>query len=102
MAGSVTEPRWQQFKDQSYSQILVILAGASGPPTTAYCTQIKADYGLTYPVVIDPTGQLKNVLGLSGDSHHSIVLGSGGSIVFNEKYANQMSVDAAIQNTLAQ
>ena len=101
MAGSVTEPRWQQLKDQSYSQLLVILAAPSGPPTTAYCSQVKAEYGLTYPVVIDPTGQLKDALALSGNNHHSIVLGAGGEIVLKQQYGIQSEVMITIEEELA-
>ena len=49
-----------------------------------YCNQVKAQHGLTMPVLIDD-GTIMSTLGITSANHWNIVFGEGGEIVYKAK-----------------
>ena len=94
------ESRFQSYKDQGYKQYLLINAGTSGPPTSSYCKQVRDQYGLTFPVLFDPTGAFTQTYGFAGGNEQNLVLKEGGEIVFKGRYSSQNSVKQAIEGAL--
>lgn len=72
------------------------------PPTAQYCKQIQAQYGLTMPVLYDPSGALKSTFGWSSVNDQSVVWTLGGELVFKSKYANQNTVDTILEDLLTE
>jgi len=96
------ESRYQSLKSQGYKQYLLINDGSGAPPTSTYCNQIKAQYGLTFPVLYDPTGVFTSTFGFAGKNEQNLVLKEGGEIVFKGRYSNQSTVLDSIETALGQ
>ena len=96
------EQRFQALKDKDYGQVMVISqTGSFGVPTSAYCKEVRSQYGLTFPVLYDPTGQLGGALGYGSNSNdRSTVLSEGMVIEFQGKFANQNSVQGTLEGLL--
>ena len=94
------ENRYQMYKNQGYKQYLLINAAQSGPPTSTYCAQVRDQYGLTFPVLYDPTGAFTNAYGFAGANEQNLVIKAGGEIVLNKRYASQSEVQQAIEGAL--
>lgn len=76
--------------DDYESLFIIVEDGSYGTPSAAYCDQIKAQYGLTMPVLIDD-GTIVATLGLTSKNHWNIVVGEGAEIVFKSKYKDAES-----------
>lgn len=96
------ESRYQMYKSQGYQQYMIIGAasGFGSVPTSTYCKTVRAQYGLTFPVLYDPTGAFKAAYGFFAPNELNVVLDQGGEIVFKGHYSSQSSVQAAIEGAL--
>lgn len=96
------EQRYQKYKDLGYQQYMVIgdAAGFGSPPTASYCKQIKQQYGLTFPVLYDPTGKLAAAYGYGAENERNFVFSQGSVIEFIGHYSSQSTVDAKIASIL--
>ncbi len=65
------------------------------PATSGLCAQIRAAYGLTMPVLIDPSGTIPTDLNLGGKNHRNVVLKEGMLIHHKQTYG-----DAAVVTML--
>lgn len=96
------EKRYQDYKAQGYKQYLLIndASGFGSKPTSTYCKQIRDMYGLTFPVLFDPTGAFTAAYGFTGSNEQNIVLDEGGVIIYKKRYANQNEVKTVIEGAL--
>ena len=70
---------------EDYEALFLIIQDPSGGvPTQGYCNQVKAQHGLTMPVLIDD-GTIMSTLGITSANHWNIVFGEGGEIVYKAK-----------------
>lgn len=60
---------------------------SAGLPSQGYCNQVKAQHGLTMPVLIDD-GTIMSALGITSANHWNIVFGEGGEIAYKAKGGN--------------
>ena len=95
------ETRYQKYKDQNYKQYLLINEPAAfgSPPTATYCKQIRDDYGLTFPVLYDPSGTFTSTFGFAGKNEQNLVLKQGGEIIFKDRYKGD-EVKSALEAVL--
>lgn len=67
----------------------VVLDNSSyGKPSSGVCAQVRAGYGLTMPVLIDPSGTLQSDLQLGGSNHRNVVLTEGMVIHHKQTYGD--------------
>lgn len=57
-------------------------------PTAAFCRTVRAQYGLTMPVLYDPNGDYVRTMRIQ-TQHYHIVLGPEGEILFKRQYDDQ-------------
>lgn len=95
------EQRWQAHKDESYLQYIVVaqdpgfeVAGA------AYCKQIRAQYGFTFPVLYDPGVSLPPTWGYTSVNEHHWILAPGDVIIHFGKYTSQTLLESLITGLL--
>ncbi|HIN86579.1 MAG TPA: redoxin domain-containing protein [Myxococcales bacterium] len=101
MASSVMEKRYQKYKQYGYQQYLVIQTGAAfGTPATAtLCKQLREQYGLTFPVLYDPTGQLiKTYNGKPNEMN--FVTGIGVKLLLKGQYTPGYIIEETLDKTL--
>ena len=101
MASSVAEQRFQAFKNQGYQAFFYVAEDATGATATAnYCKQIRAQYGLTMPVLYGNFDEL-SAIGLTGSpTEWNIVLSQGGLVELKNKGIQQNSVTNLINGIL--
>ena len=59
---------------------------------SAYCNQIKNQYGMTFPVLLDHNHNFKAKMGFSGiPNAWSAIVGDGGKLLYREKYGSKNS-----------
>lgn len=82
------------------TSIFIVRETNTGQPATeAYCKATRDKFGLTMPVLMDPTGAFG---GPWKDSNAlNIVLDGSLTITFKKKYASDPEVDAAIEAALS-
>lgn len=84
---SSADAQYEELKalgDDYEALFLIIQDPSSNVPTSAYCNQVRAQHGLTMPVLIDD-GSIMGTLGITGANHWNIVFGEGGEIVYKAK-----------------
>ena len=101
MAGSVAEQRYQQFKDQGYQSFFYVAETNSGQtPDAAYCKAIRAQYGLTMPVLYGPLSILSS-MGISGAPNDwNVLIDSGGKLLYRKKGGGQSTITSQIEAEL--
>lgn len=103
----MVEQRYQQYKSQGFETYFVIVENnfGPGPVTPAYCNQVKAQYGLTMPVLyVDDPGPVQKFYGAAGQDGEyndaNMVLSQGGFIHYKSQYVLQSEVEAVIVDLL--
>lgn len=101
MAGSVAEQRYQQYKDQGFQTFFYVSETKSGKtPDAAFCKQIRAQYGLTMPVLYGPASALSSI-GISLPSNdYNVLIKKGGEIIHFKKGGGQSAVTQKIEAEL--
>jgi peroxiredoxin len=80
---------------EDFEMFVVVTEDAAGKaPTKAYCESIEAKFGLTMPVVYDPTGAVQAGLGLNSPNDWHVVLAPGGKLSVKSKYSQDPAVKA--------
>jgi hypothetical protein len=101
VAGTVMEKRYQKFKDDGYQQYLLIQQGSSfgAPATAALCKQIRQKYGLTFPVLYDPTTKLKQLYqGKFNEMNY--VVGAGAKLLHKGQYTPSGTIESLLMQVL--
>ena len=84
----MAEAQYQELKaigGDTYEAMIVIVEDASfSLPSESYCQQLRTQYGLTMPVLIDD-GTISSALGISPANHWNIVTTTGAEIVFKKQ-----------------
>jgi hypothetical protein len=92
------EALWTKYQGESFALWFVITAKASmEAPDAAYCNLVTEQYGLTMPVLYDPTGVTESTLGLRVNAG-SLLLQQGNVIELNGPWAISMIQDS-LQST---
>lgn len=101
MAGSVAEQRYQKYKDQGFQTFFYVSETPQGnPPDAAFCKSVRAQYGLTMPVLYGSASALSS-LGISLPSNdYNIVLDKAGKILLHKKGGNQTTITNLIEANL--
>ncbi len=101
VAKDVAEQRWAALKDDDFGFFFVVTANAAfGPPSAGDCQKAVLDFGLTMPVLYDPTGAIMEALELPSDNDQSLVFAEGMTLKLVSKYADQADVQAVIDTLL--
>lgn len=88
------------YAPDGLTSIVIVRQTNSGAPANAdFCKSTKQKFGLTMPVLLDPTGVFGTPYGDSNGMN--IVLDSDLTITFKKKYASDSEVEAAIESALA-
>ena len=89
---------YERFRNQDYEDYFVIYNDdVFRRPDAAYCRQVRAQYGLTMPVLYDPSGALSSV---NLDNRHvHFVLETGAVVNFRDAF-NDTRFEGAIQALL--
>jgi hypothetical protein len=80
--------------------VVISETDSSGPPTLAYCRQVREAFGLTMPVLIDPEGLLQRQYDAPSNSY-SVVMGEGNVIRWRAQYAEDL-LPAQLEAALAE
>ncbi|MFT7578959.1 MAG: hypothetical protein ACI9MR_000621 [Myxococcota bacterium] len=79
---------------------VVITENNSGsPPNAAYCRAIRDAFGLTMPVLYDPTGEFLSAAGLGSPNAWGVVT-SEGVVIENKSKYSQTNAHAKIREIL--
>ncbi len=70
-------------------------------PDAAYCKQVRAQYGLTFPVLYDPTGVLAQTYQYSSVNERNWVIAEGNELIHFGHYTSQSLIGALIDGLLA-
>jgi hypothetical protein len=102
VASSVAEQRYQAFKNQGYQSFFYIAEDGSGQTADAnYCKQIRAQYGLTMPVLYGNFDELA-AIGFTGSVNEwNIVLSQGGKVELKQKGIQQNSLNSFLEGILS-
>lgn len=91
---------YERYTNDGLEAFFIIMADASSRnPTRQFCEQIRQQFGLTMPVLINDRGQL-NAAGLARNHLH-LVLRPGSEIALSDRY-NDQRFEAQIQQLLAE
>lgn len=81
------ESIWQSYRDQGLSGVVVVTADASyDAPTAELCAEVRDRYGLTMPVLFDPTGALPSGLDVRSNAVN-VLFSEGMRIEWKGRYA---------------
>lgn len=90
---------WQAHRDQGLQALVVVSADASyDAPTAELCAEVKDRYGLTMPVLYDPTGALQEGLDVASNAV-DVVFSPGVRIEWKGRY-DSAQVDDQISAVL--
>jgi len=93
------ENLWQRYRDQGLQALVVVSADASyDAPTAELCAEVKERYGLTMPVLYDPTGALQSGLDVPSNAV-DVVFSPGVQIAWKGRY-DSADVDGQIAAVL--
>lgn len=85
------------LRPQGLEALVVITEdGIAGPPSRDYCAGLKAHYGLEVPVLLDPSGKLKDYGGVG----LVLLLQQGGVIVLNQDKPSKTWVEKLIEELI--
>ena len=99
-ASSRMNPIYASHASESFEGWMVISADAGfGRPDAADCAEIRSRYGVTMPVLFDPTGAFQTAFGVAANEIN-IVLSEGARIEWVGHYASS-EVDSRITEVLA-
>ena len=91
----MAEAQYQELKalgGDDYEAMIIIMEDSSfSLPSESYCKQLRTQYGLTMPVLMDD-GTLTSTLGISPKNHWNIVTTEGAEVVYKKKGSNTDSV----------
>ncbi len=87
---------WAEYSARGVEGYFVVSAdGSFNAPTQSLCNEVRDRYGLTMPVLFDPTGALQTALGINATAWNSLVQ-NGMVIDWKGKYA-----EAEVEGELA-
>ena len=97
------EQRWKALGSESYMQFMVISQTPSATlPDATYCKQVRAQYGLTFPVLYDPTGIVAQTYQYGSVNERHWVIGLGNHLIHFGHYTSQSLIAALIDGLLAE
>jgi len=96
--------KWAEQYGPDGLEVMVILPedNSTDPATKAFCEQWQADYGLSFPVVIDPTKKVSGPF-LTGGAQYPVVMlvDKDFKIQYKQTGANDPDLETLIQAYLS-
>ena len=90
---------YERFQDRDLAAYFVFTETDSfGPPTAADCAAVRDAYGLTMPVLYDPSGAFPAALGVATNAYN-VILTRGGVIDWEGHYA-ESQVEGQLERLL--